>query len=208
MAFCPNCGFELRPFDKFCIRCGEKMDAAAVARASASPGTAAPKATAGLFDDYLHKLRTRLNTEGEYSELLGAYCFRQAQMSGASAMSLTKYHYHFYVRFDAAADAQAFADFSERCMEDAWALPHHNSLSLNTFAVPVLCQEQLNGNILQALNTAARKKTGFSFSLATYPVLLELSSGQLYPPTNTPLYGANAYRVLKRTVGETLFYRR
>jgi len=215
MPFCPACGYELTNNAKFCYRCGAQVappsptqTPPAYAAQASVPAAAAP-APGGSpsFEHYLATLQSRLHVTAEYSRTLNAYCFRNAQVSAASVISLTKYHYHFFLRSTPGTDPQEARSFAQACLEDVWALPHHNSLSLNTFAIPVLCMDRADPAAIQTLDQAVLKKTGFSFSCASVPAILTLADGQLHLPAHTPAYGAAAYHTVKKTVGDMLYLR-
>lgn len=210
MPFCPECGYEMKADAKFCYRCGAKaaMEQAAPAQAPYQQAPAAGgSAGIAVFQDYLGILQARFRAQPEYSRVLNAYCFRDSQLSAASALSFTKYHFHFFIRYSSGTDAQEISTLSDACLAEVWSLPHHNSLSLNTFAVPVLCMDRGNDAVIRSLDGAIKKKNGFSFSCVSYPTILTLNDGQLHYPAHTPLYGAAVYHSIKKTIGDTLYYR-
>ncbi len=216
MPYCTQCGYEVKPDANFCARCGTKLHPSA-GNETVPPKTEVVRAqvteeeylggASDLFRDYYGKLRKRFSPEPEYSTLLGAFCARDAHVNAVSALSLTKYYYHFYIRYDASAGAEEFLAFTADCLEDVWKLPHHGGLALNTLAIPLLCQDRLNADVQRAMSAPIQKKTDFSFACAAYPVILELESGQMYYP-DTPFFGWAVYRSLKKTAGDILYYRR
>ncbi len=226
MPFCPECGYEMRPDAKFCLRCGYRLTAAETAAAARPVNASGTGPSAGdtqvdsvaagkeylekssaLFRDYFEKVTGRFSTEAEFSILLGAFCLKNAHANLSSILNLGKNHYHYFIRYDQNAVGKDLIDFSKNCLEDVWSMPHHGALGLNTFAVPLLCQDTVSPDLLSSLTPGLLKKTSFSFSAVSYPVILELSTGKLSYPS-TPLYGAAVYTSLKKAVGDTLYYRR
>ena len=171
MPFCPKCGYEMKADAKFCYRCGEQIAEQRSAQIQApfqrNQGTAAA-AGAPSFQDYLGKLQARLHINAEYSNTLDAYCFRDSQLNAASALSFTKYHYHFFIRYCNGLEPQSAAAFSEACLEDVWASPHHTSLSLNTFAIPVICMDNGNEAVFRSME-CVQEKNGVQLQLRLLP---------------------------------------
>ncbi len=212
MPFCPQCGYEMKSDAKFCYRCGLKIELPPdppSRRGQWEQTYTDPNPAIGsaAFREYLKQIRGRFQTESEFSNALNAFCFRDSQLSTVSVMSFTKHHYHIFIRYSSGTDPQEPRTFADVCLENVWAMPHHNSLSLNTFAVPVLCADRGNDNLFRSLDGGVKKKTGFSFSCATYPVILTLADGQLHYPTNTPMYGAAVYHTVKKMIGDNLYFR-
>ncbi len=216
MPFCTQCGYEVKPDANFCARCGHKLNSPV--GSEAVPPRVKPVRmyaseeeylddTSDLFRDYYAKLRKRFSPEPEYSTLLNAFCARDAHVNVVSALSFTKYYYHFYIRYDADAGVDDLNAFASACLEDVWKLPHHGGLALNTLAIPLICQDRLCTDALREQSAVIQKKTEFTFSCAAYPVVMELESGQLYYP-QSPYVGWAVFNSLRKTAGDVLYYRR
>lgn len=160
------------------------------------------------FRDYIDKLKKRLKADMEYSAFLGSFCYDDTRTSFQSVLNMTKNHHHFYIRYDNNITGQELNTFAENCLGEVLKLPHHASLGTGTFAVPFICMDKITEEIKNALSVMAmHRKTTFSYSCISYPAVLDLSAGTIHYP-RTPFYGFAVVNSLKKTIGDTLFYRR
>ena len=160
------------------------------------------------FRDFLEKLKKRLNTDIEYSASLGSFCYDDTHASFQSVLNLTKNHHHYFIHYDNSITAQELNIFAERCLEEVLRLPHHASLGTGTFAVPFVCVDNISQELINALqNMPSHRKTTFSYSCSSYPAVLDLTTRMIHYP-GTPFFGFAVINSLKKTIGDTMFYRR
>lgn len=205
MPFCSKCGYKATDDALFCAKCGSRIEQITGQETPPAENTvpAGSGPVTDRFRDYLDKLSKRLGVHMEYSSVLDAYCVRNQEFV---AWALSKYRYYIFIHHDDNATGSRFLAFADKCFEDTWNRPHQTGVAANQMVIPVLCQEKVTQQTADCLRQSVKQKHTFASGMNMYPVILELSTGNMFYPTDTPVYGFAVWPKLKKMCAENLYY--
>lgn len=209
--FCTKCGFQLTDGAKFCSRCGAPVaqpqpaapsqPAAQTPQAANQPApapapqapTAPPPPVSPAFQQYLDQIAQKLCQQPTYVPELNCYQFYTERFSAA----LAKMKQFVFLTENDSLDFQAAKAYSAACMRRALniyqGLPR--GFQTGVVAYNVICQTQANPATCQFVQQLPEKHMA-AFEM---PVVVELSSKNLYYCTKKPFWGFAMWGGIRKT---------
>ncbi len=215
--FCTQCGSQLNDGAKFCSRCGAPVaQSKPVQPQPAAPSipnnafetpstyqpapatapqaqTPPPPPVSPAFQQYLDQIAQKLNQKPVYVPELNCYQFYCERFSAA----LAKMKQFVFLTENNALDFQGAKAFSAACMRRALniyqGLPR--GFQTGVVAYNVICQSQANPAACQFVQQLSDKHMA-AFEM---PVVVELSSKNLFYCTKTPIWGFAMWGGIRKT---------
>lgn len=204
--FCTKCGFQLTEGAKFCSRCGAPVAQPQPTAPSTPPTgsqpasapapqvqTAPPPPVSPAFQQYLDQIAQKLCQQPTYVPELNCYQFYTERFSAA----LAKMKQFVFLTENDSLDFQAAKAYSSACMQRALniyqGLPR--GFQTGVVAYNVICQTQANPATCQFVQQLPDKHLA-AFEM---PVVVELSSKNLYYCTKKPFWGFAMWGGIRKT---------
>ena len=216
--FCTKCGFQLPGGAKFCSRCGAPVaqsQPAAAPQPAPQPAAQTPPAYASApaaapqpqtppppvspaFQQYLDQIAQKLCQQPTYVPELNCYQFYTERFSAA----LAKMKQFYFLTENNTMDFQAAKAYSAACMTRALniyqGLPR--GFQTGVVAYNVICQTQANPATCQFVQQLPDKHMA-AFEM---PVVVELSTKNLYYCTKKPFWGFAMWGGIRKTAEAVL----